>query len=210
MSATNTNTSTAAAEARERLRRRERSREKERTLRLLDKNWRAFLDGTYGIPERMMGEGGVRGDWSVKDILAHVAAWDREATRVALQIMRGDAPAWPAHAQKFDDLNYEADRDLSAVEARNRALSAHKALVEMLDGKAEVRGEWIAAVTYDHYPEHTVEISRWREAHGLIPTLSVRSGDVGGNPPSNRPSVSSGHDNIPTPEGNTPGRSPGA
>lgn len=210
MSATSTNNANVAAEARERLRRRERSREKERVLRALDKSWRAFLDSTYGIPERMMGEGGVRGDWSVKDILAHVAAWDREATRVTLQIMRGDEPAWPAHEQKFDDLNYEADHHLSAVEARNRALSAHKALAEMLDGKAEVRGEWIAAVTYDHYPEHTAEIIRWREAQGLVPTTGVRSGDVGGDPPPNHPSTSSAHDNIPTPEGNTPGRSPGA
>jgi hypothetical protein len=195
-----------AAEARERLRRRERSREKERTLRLLDKTWRAFLDSTYGIPEGMMSEGGVRGDWSVKDILAHVAAWDREAVRVTLQIIRGDAATWPPHEQKFDDTNYESDRHLTAIEARNRALSAHKALVEMLDGKAEVRGEWIAAVTYDHYPEHTAEIIRWREERGLAPTMGVRSGDAGDNPPPNRPSVSSSHDNIPTPEGSTPGR----
>ena len=67
MSATNTNATSVAAEARERLRRRDRTREKERTLRALDKNWRAFLDSTYGIPESLMSEGGVRGNWSVKD-----------------------------------------------------------------------------------------------------------------------------------------------
>ncbi len=205
---TKTNTSDVAAEARARMRGRERSREKERVLRSIDKNWRAFLDSTYAIPEGMAGEGGVRGDWSVKDILTHVAAWDREAVRVTLQIMRGDEPTWPAHEQKFDDLNYEADRHLSVVEARNRALSAHKALVEMLDGKSEVRGEWVAAVTYEHYPEHTAEIVRWRGAHGLVATMGVRSGDANDALLQDRTSTSSAHDNVPTPEGNTPGRVP--
>lgn len=201
-----TSTESAAQAARERLRLRERAREKERVFRALDKNWRAFLDSTYGIPEAMMTQPGVSGQWSIKDILTHIAAWDREATRVTMEILRGDAPTWPLHDQKFNDLNYEADRHLSVVEARNRALSAHKALVEMLDGKGEVRADWLAGATYNHYPEHTAEIVRWRIGQGLTASEGVRSGDADDGLLQDRTSTSSAHDNVPTPEGNTPGR----
>lgn len=190
---------------RDRMRRRERAREKERVMRDLDKAWRAFIDSTKGIPESLMSEPGVSGDWSVKDILAHLAAWDRMTVRVVMEILRDDPPSWPVQLQRFDDLNYEADKGLSVTEARNRALSAHKALVEMLDGKAEVRADWIRTATYAHYPEHAEEILAWRRANPRVPDpLIARSA----SPRSEQetPNVSSAHANVPTPQGqNAPG-----
>jgi hypothetical protein len=170
MTATNTVSETTLA----RMRMRDRAREKERVLRDIDKAWRALMDSVEGIPASLMIAENVSGDWSVKDILAHVAAWDRETTRVVLQIVRGDEPQWPPYPQKFEDLNREADRNLTVVEARNRALSAHKALVELLDGKSEVRADWVRGTTYDHYPKHTDDILRWRRAQG-IPPAKARS-----------------------------------
>lgn len=196
---------TTAQSTQERMRQRERAREKERVLRDLDKTWRALLDSIRGIPESLMGEPGVSGHWSVKDILAHIGAWDRETTRVVMQIMRGDEPEWPIHDQKFNDLNYEADKNLPVNEARNRALSAHKALVEMLDGRSEVRAEWLRGATYDHYPEHTEDILRWRAAHPLVPDPAIaRSGGAGGR--QDVPSAESAHANVPTPERSSPPR----
>jgi hypothetical protein len=75
---------TTAQSTQERMRQRERAREKERVLRDMDKAWRAFMDSVRGIPESLMSEPGVSGHWSVKDILAHVAAWDRETKRVVM------------------------------------------------------------------------------------------------------------------------------
>lgn len=193
-----TSSDSVMQEARERLRRRERAREKDLALRDLNTSWRGFIDSTKGIPEALMTEPGVSGEWSIKDILAHVAAWDRMTTHVTLQIMRGDEPEWPVHEQKFDDLQYEADKGLSLTEARNRALSAHKALVEMLDGKGEVRREWIRATTIDHYPEHTEQIARWRRERNIPGQPMVRSGD--GAIHQDRPSASSAQVNLPTPE----------
>ncbi len=135
-------TTTTAQATRERMRQRECVHEKARVLRDIAKAWRAFIDSSTFTPESLMDEPGVSGQWSVKDILAHVAAWNRETTRVMIEIHRGDEPTWPIHEQKFNDLNHAVDMHLSVVEARNRALSAHKALVEMLDGKAAVRADW--------------------------------------------------------------------
>jgi hypothetical protein len=193
MTATNTVSETTLA----RMRMRERAREKERVLRDIDKAWRAFMDSVEGIPESLMVEGGVSGNWSVKDILAHVAAWDRETTRVVLRIVRGDEPDWPIHTQRFNDMNYEADKNLTVLEARNRALSAHKALVEMLDGKGEVRADWVRETTYEHYPEHTEEILRWRRAQGVPPT-KARSAEAGSQIAT--PSVHRAQVNVGTPE----------
>lgn len=201
MTATNTVSETTL----ERMRMRERAREKERVLRDIDKAWRAFMDSVEGIPESLITEAGVSGDWSVKDILAHVAAWDRETTRVVLQIIRGDEPEWPIHVQRFNDLNYEADRNLTVVEARNRALSAHKALVEMLDGKSAVRAEWVRGTTYAHYPEHTEDILRWRRAQGIPPT-KARSATAADQ--ISTPSVHRAQTNLGTPETTHPPRVP--
>jgi Protein of unknown function (DUF1706) len=198
---------TTAQSTQERMRQRERAREKERVLRDMDKAWRAFMDSVRGIPESLMSEPGVSGQWSVKDILAHIAAWDRETTRVVMQILRGDEPQWPIHDQKFNDVNHDADKNLPVMEARNRALSAHKALVEMLDGKSEIRAAWLRGATYDHYPEHTEDILRWRTAHALVPdpSISRSSGAAGQQDVS---SAESAHANVPTPELASPPRVP--
>ena len=190
---------TTAQSTQERMRQRERAREKERVLRDMDKAWRAFMDSVWGIPESLMSEPGVAGQWSVKDILAHVAAWDRETTRVVMQIMRGDEPQWPIHDQKFNDVNYDADKNLPVNEARNRALSAHKALVEMLDGRSDVRAAWLRGATYDHYPEHTEDILRWRKEQPLVPDPAIsRSGGAAAQQDAS--SAESAHANVPTPE----------
>jgi hypothetical protein len=201
-------TATTTAQAtQERMRQRERTREKERVLRDMDKAWRAFMQSIRGIPESLMSEPGVAGDWSVKDILAHVAAWDREAMRAVMQILRGDEPQWPIHDQKFNDVNYAADKNLTVVEARNRALSAHKALVELLDGKAEVRAQWLRGATYDHYPEHTEDILRWRREHPLVPEPD-KARSAGAAAQQDTPSPYGGHANVPTTEDATPPRQP--
>ena len=198
---------TTAQSTQERMRQRERAREKERVLRDMDKAWRALMDSVRGIPESLMSEPGVSGQWSVKDILAHIAAWDRETTRVVMQILRGDEPQWPIHDQKFNDVNYDADKNLPVTEARNRALSAHKALVEMLDGKSEIRAAWLRGATYDHYPEHTEDILRWRTENALVPD-PVISRSAGGAAQQDIPSPYSSQANVPTPDASNPPHQP--
>src|SRR5258707_13849256 len=97
-----TATNTISEMTLQRMRMRDRAREKERVLRDIDKAWRALMDSVEGIPESLMIEGDISGYWSVKDILAHVAAWDRETTKVVMQIIRDDEPQWPICPQKFN------------------------------------------------------------------------------------------------------------
>jgi hypothetical protein len=43
-------------------------------LQQQNRQWEAFLDQ---IGEERMDQGGVAGDWSIKDIIAHLAVWQR-------------------------------------------------------------------------------------------------------------------------------------
>src|SRR6476661_3339465 len=67
--------------------------------------WEAFLDQ---IGEERMDQPGVAGDWSIKDIIAHLAVWQRGLNARLQAALRGEAeppPFWPAHLQADDELN---------------------------------------------------------------------------------------------------------
>ena len=67
----------------------------------------------------------------------------------------------------------------------------------MLDGKSEVRAEWVRGTTYGHYPEHSEDILRWRRAQGVSPK-KARSGSTGDQ--ISTPSVHRAQANVGTPE----------
>jgi hypothetical protein len=45
-------------------------------LKQLDKAWLAFTGSYVGLAEVELLEGGVVGDWSVRDVIAHVSTWE--------------------------------------------------------------------------------------------------------------------------------------
>jgi hypothetical protein len=69
----------------------------------------------------------------------------------------------------------------------------------MLDGKAEVRADWVRGTTYEHYPEHTEDILRWRKANPLVPA-PTRSRSSGAAAEVDTPDPESGQEHVPTPE----------
>jgi hypothetical protein len=50
-------------------------------LKRLDTAWGAFQDSYAGLSTAELMEPGVTGDWSVRDILAHVTTWEEEALK---------------------------------------------------------------------------------------------------------------------------------
>jgi hypothetical protein len=67
--------------------------------------WEALLEEVG--PERME-QPGVNGDWSMKDIVAHLTGWNRRVAANMEAALRGDpAPAtpWPATLDSDDDVN---------------------------------------------------------------------------------------------------------
>src|SRR5262245_34965945 len=70
------------------------------------------------IPKDRMTEPGATGPWSVKDVIAHVAAWrDRTIARLEASLagQPEPPPLWPPELDEDDPINnwfYERDRDL--------------------------------------------------------------------------------------------------
>src|SRR5260370_20474087 len=66
--------------------------DKQRLLGRLDKAWAALKESYAGLSEARLTEPGVPGDWSVKDVLAHVTTWEAEALRHLPLILAGGRP----------------------------------------------------------------------------------------------------------------------
>jgi hypothetical protein len=143
--------------------------------------WDALLE-RVGVDR--MGLPGVDGDWSVKDIVAHVAAYEQWTSEQIVSAVTGEPPP-PVQ----DDAEHQADwLDLHRRNARiyilNRDLpldeimaTSHRAFEQMIEavGMLSEQGlagtqEWtfgepvkkmIPVQTYVHYRDHMPMISEW-------------------------------------------------
>lgn len=144
----------------------------------MNQEWAALDMALSGLSDEQMLEGGVVSEWSVKDLLGHMAFWAQQAAKNAElvkagqqdQIVRPDSPEttdrWNAR-ERFA----RADRPLAQVrreleESHRRALAALTSLPEeKLD--VDVNGgtflELYAVDTYDHYREHIAQVLSWRK-----------------------------------------------
>jgi hypothetical protein len=62
--------------------------DKQQLLRQLDKSWNALKASYAGLSDSQLMEPGVMGNWSVKEILAHVTTWEEEALKYLPVISR--------------------------------------------------------------------------------------------------------------------------
>ena len=139
--------------------------------------WEALLSA---IDDARMTEPGVAGDWSIKDIVAHLTGWRQRTVsrfKAALQHQPMPAPSWPSHLQTDDEINdwiYASNRDrsLSAILQEDRAV--FQQLVDTLSAFPEAelidpqRFEWLegeplsGAIIFGHFhEEHEQDIRAW-------------------------------------------------
>ena len=65
---------------------------KQQLLNKLEQAWTSFKDSYASLTAQQMVEPGVTGDWSVKDILAHVSWWEDESLKHLPHILQGVRP----------------------------------------------------------------------------------------------------------------------
>jgi predicted RNase H-like HicB family nuclease/uncharacterized damage-inducible protein DinB len=142
-----------------------------------------LMEQLLGLDARVLVEVPVLETWTVKDILAHIAVWDRWEDRAMRCMVGGEMPDFTA-VQDIDAAN-----EAFAAEWRDRGL------VEVLAELQAARGEWLAwleslpleelfrprsyggydwtfsttalRVLWKHDAEHAGHIATWREAAGL-------------------------------------------
>jgi hypothetical protein len=143
-------------------------------LRRIDRPWRDFEEAFAGLSNEDMLRPGVAGDWSVKDVIAHVRTWDGETLRALPLIVEGKRPPRYGGIDAFNARQAESWQGLTPAVARRQLAETHQELLAYL---ARVPEQWFATETrfrrrlrldtYSHYPEHTEAILAWRKASGL-------------------------------------------
>jgi hypothetical protein len=135
----------------------------------------AFLDALEAVDADLVTVPGVMEDWSVRDIVVHVAAWCEHATDALELAAAGRGDEFAYSTGETDAMNVrileEARRTSAraALEREDAAFSAFRARVGGLDpallplrlGNGDTVEEVIAYDGPDHYAEHTEHLRAW-------------------------------------------------
>ena len=117
------------------------------------------------------------GDWSVKDIMGHIASWDEFTVSDLRRIARGRLPCLAAFREAEVD-NWNAflirPRKLFPLpqiraefeEARAEMVAALKDLPEGLLAQGQMVRNIFAIMT-NHEKDHARQVREWRQAQGL-------------------------------------------
>jgi len=154
---------------------------KKELLSDLDKEWAHVERICFSLSEAEMLTPGIQGDWSVKDILVHISAWEKYLLDRLEYILSGQRPRYPAMAS-WDDVHrfnaqvYEEnkDRPLASVIIEFRTLyRGMMTVLEALDDQALRMPfsydfpddnltvlQLIRANTFEHYREHCIVIHK--------------------------------------------------
>ena len=102
--------------------------------------WDALL---AQIGEERMDQPGVAGEWSIKDIVAHLTGWRRRTVARLHAALRGDPeppPPWPPDLQTDDAINawiYTTNHDRSVPDVLADSRQVFQQLVEAIDAFSE-------------------------------------------------------------------------
>lgn len=147
----------------------------------IDKEWISIERICASLSEADMVAPGVEGEWSVKDTLCHISAWEKYLLDRLGMVMTGESPQYPAMASWDDVHRFNAqvytenkDRPLSSVIIEFRSL--YRGVMTVLEAFSEdkltqpysydfpddnltllrlIRGN-----TCEHYREHRLAIEK--------------------------------------------------
>jgi uncharacterized damage-inducible protein DinB len=141
-----------------------------------------LVNSYAGLTDEEMLEPGVAGDWSVRDVLAHVAAWDRAQTEAYRMMLRGERPTLldldEDANEAFNHEHHERLKDLDLQEVITELFAAREEMVEVLrevdnnalfapapgDEHAELSIAACISVSTNHDEEHAEMIEDWRDS----------------------------------------------
>jgi hypothetical protein len=126
---------------------------------------------------------GVTGEWSIKDLLAHLTFWEGRVAAWAEGIRQGRVPTPSGFSkdQTEDQENaviYEANRDRSLQDVLEGWRRTHREVIEHIHAMSEEelfqrKVEWLGERTfvqalpgnsYEHQQEHAAQIRSWLAA----------------------------------------------
>ena len=150
---------------------------KDALLREMEAGFAGLLDAVSGLSDEQLTRAWY-GDWSVRDILAHVAGWHREEIAMLERMARGERPV-PESADYTDDDAWNARfaakwRDAPAGDVLAELMASEEAYLAAASRLPEERFEegrtaqrLVQQGCTEHYREHADEIREWRKREAI-------------------------------------------
>lgn len=155
--------------------------EKTELLEALEDGHQELLEMLQDLPDEMLLKPGVIGEWSIKDILAHLTYWEGQLVTLLFQAQRGAAKPSTVHFSKIsiEDLNQRwylsgKDRALEMVwqdwqgvrkQTIRRVTDLNEQDLNDIHRYTWLEGvplfQWIANDTIEHEDEHADQIREW-------------------------------------------------
>lgn len=149
---------------------------KHQLFQKLEQAWTALKESYVGLSEAQLTEPGVMGEWSVKDILAHVTTWEQEALKYLPLILSGGRALRYIQFGGIDAFNAQMaaqKRGMALSEVLRQLEETHRQLLDYLQSVPEEHftretpfRHRLRLDTYSHYPLHAGAIQEWRERSG--------------------------------------------
>ena len=138
-----------------------------------------LLAALDGLSEEEMTRPGAVGHWSVRDVLAHLLAWEEEAV-ARLDLLAAERPqdiAWIGDENELETWNARAHQrygSLALAEVMRRLTDVQGRILAGLESLSQERlstdagpvpvRQWLPGETYAHEQEHCAEILAWRRS----------------------------------------------
>jgi len=137
----------------------------------MNQSWQGFQEALDGITDEQIDEPGTIGEWSVKDVLAHLAFWDAETVSLidlyTGAITRDDSDGDGEDWQQVNERVHDERESWTAERARTELESSHAAararLQEALDAGHTFTDEQLAGNMWEHYDDHAADLRAYKE-----------------------------------------------
>jgi hypothetical protein len=114
-------------------------------------------------------------EWTRKDVLAHIEAWERRVVDLVDRLRAGEEPAERVETDELNARFYAADRDRPLADVRAGELAAFERLRAAIEGAADEElfdgshfawtegdplSDWFRSNGDEHYEEHLEQLTR--------------------------------------------------
>jgi hypothetical protein len=114
-------------------------------------------------------------EWTRKDVLAHLEAWERRVVALIERLRAGEAPAERVETDELNARFHAADRDRPLTDVRSGERAAYERLVAAIEGAADEElfdgghfawtegdplADWFRSNGDEHYDEHLEQLTR--------------------------------------------------
>ena len=139
-----------------------------------DRAWKALTNTWVDMPEvQFLIPGACGQEWSVKDVIHHMAAWQEAAQRVVNDLLAGKWGRLGMSTERFNAQHFALDRERPLDEAFQRLDASREMLLVLLAtvqedqllnefGQQQI-GWWAKWTTYAHYEQHLAELNAFRD-----------------------------------------------